>query len=126
MNLKEFNAIVSRPADLRYEYFVEKTADSEMLWGLYEEGWAMTNDSSGAALLPLWPKSEFALHCAIDEWAGYSSRPLDLRAFMEKILPRLEQDGVRTAIFYNNSDSAIVEADKLLKDLQAALNQNGK
>lgn len=121
MNLKEFNAIVSRPADLRYEYFVKKTADSEMLWGLYEEGWAMTTDSSGTALLPLWPKSEFALHCAIDEWNGYTSRPLDLHAFIEKILPRLDQDGVKTAIFYNNSDSAVVEASKLMEDLREAL-----
>lgn len=124
MNLKEFNAIVSRPADLRYQYFVEKAAASEMLWGLYEEGWAMSNDASGAALLPLWPQSEFALHCAIDEWTGYTSRPLDLRAFIDKILPRLEQDGVKTAIFYNNSDSAVVEASKLMEDLRNSLTKN--
>ncbi|GGO00488.1 DUF2750 domain-containing protein [Saccharibacillus kuerlensis] len=121
MNLKQFNAIVSRPADLRYDYFVKKTANTQMLWGLYNEGWAMTTAPDGSALLPLWPEDEFALHCAIDEWNGYTSRPLDLHAFMEKILPKLEQDGVRTAIFYNNSDSAIVGAGKLLEDLKAAL-----
>ena len=121
MNLKEFNAIVSSPADLRYEYFVKKTADTQILWGLYDEGWAMTHDQDGAALLPLWPKGEFAEHCAIDEWSGYSSRPLDLAAFMEKILPKLEQDGVKTAIFYNNSNSAIVGATRLLQDLEEAL-----
>ncbi|NGZ77970.1 DUF2750 domain-containing protein [Saccharibacillus alkalitolerans] len=121
MNLKEFNAIVGRPADLRYEYFIKKTVDTEMLWGLYQDGWAMTSDAAGTVLLPLWPKSEFALHCAVDEWAGYSGRPLDLQAFMEKILPKLEQDGVKAAIFYNNSDSAIVEAGRLLADLHAAI-----
>ncbi|MCQ4087528.1 DUF2750 domain-containing protein [Saccharibacillus sp. JS10] len=121
MNLKEFNAIVSSPATLRYEYFVKKTADVEILWGLYADGWAMTHGPDGASLLPLWPKSEFAEHCAIDEWSGYTSRPLDLHAFMDKILPKLQEDGVKTAIFYNNSDSAIVEASKLMEDLKSGL-----
>ncbi|MDO3411261.1 DUF2750 domain-containing protein [Saccharibacillus sp. CPCC 101409] len=121
MNLKEFNAVVQRPADSRYAYFIQKAASTEMLWGLYNEGWAMTEDAEDLPVLPLWPESEFAQHCAIGEWSGYSSRPLDLHAFMEKILPRLTQDGVKAAVFYNNSDSAIVEAGRLLQDLQAEL-----
>ncbi|OWA35362.1 hypothetical protein B9G55_11995 [Saccharibacillus sp. O16] len=121
MDLKEFNAIINRPKNLRYEYFVKKAAATEIIWGLYDEGWAMTTDSEGLPLLPLWPKSEFAQHSALGNWSGCSGRPLDLLAFMDKILPRLAEDGVRLSVFPNNIDSEIADADLLLVDLQSAL-----
>lgn len=121
MDLKAFNAIVGRSAALRYDYFVKKAADTEIIWGLYDEGWAMTTDRDGSPVLPLWPKSEFAQHCARGDWAGCSGRPLDLLAFMDKILPRLIQDGVRVSVFDNNIDAEITEADRLLADLRRAL-----
>ncbi len=121
MDLKQFNAILNRPAALRYEYFVQKAADTEIIWGLYDDGWAMTNDERGLPMLPLWPKSESAQHCAIGDWAGCSGRPLDLLAFIDKILPRLEQDDVRIAVFPNNVDAEVVRAEPLTADLRAAL-----
>lgn len=124
MDLKQFNAILNRPTALRYDYFLKKAVDTEMIWGLYDEGWAMTHDDQGMPMLPLWPKSEFAQHCAIGEWKGYSARPLDLFAFMSSVLPKLELDEVKVDIFHNNSDSTIVKASQLSVDLQMKLKRS--
>ncbi|MDG0793997.1 DUF2750 domain-containing protein [Cohnella ginsengisoli] len=34
----------------------KKVADSETVWGLYEDGWAITEDDKGNRLFPVWPK----------------------------------------------------------------------
>lgn len=73
MNLKEFESMISQPANIRYEYFIKKVVDSEVVWGLYWDGWPVTEDNNGNKSLPFWPKKEFAEYCAVDEWEIYSS-----------------------------------------------------
>ncbi|MCZ1269023.1 DUF2750 domain-containing protein, partial [Paenibacillus tundrae] len=44
MTSKEFEAVIKLPANIRYEYFIKKVTDSEEIWGLYDDGWAMSSD----------------------------------------------------------------------------------
>lgn len=72
MNQKEFNAVLELPANIRYEYFIKKIVDQEVLWGLYDDGWALSTDDVGNHLFPFWPRKEFAEYCAIGDWSnGY-------------------------------------------------------
>jgi hypothetical protein len=121
MNPKELEAVLKQPANIRYEYFIKKVVDSEIVWGLYEDGWAVTEDDNGSKLFPFWPKREFAEHCAVDDWITYSSESMDLYEFMDEFLPKLKEDGYKPSICYNNDDSAVLKIDTLIEDLKAEL-----
>lgn len=118
---KELDAVVKLPTAKRYEYFIKKVADFEEVWGLYNDGWATTKDDNGNTLIPFWPKREFAQFCASDEWKNYAPEKIDLYEFIEEWLPGIKEDGYKPSIFSNNYDSAIVEIDILLRDLNLEL-----
>jgi len=121
MNPKEFESMINQPANIRYEYFIKKVVDSETVWGLFEDGWAITEDDNGNKLLPVWPKKEFSEHCAVGVWRDYKSENMDLYEFMDELLPRLAEDGIRPSIFFNNNDSAVLEVEVLIGDLKEEL-----
>lgn len=52
MNNKEFEAVIKIPGPKRYEYFIKKVVDYEELWGLYDDGWAITEDDQGNKMIP--------------------------------------------------------------------------
>lgn len=91
MNQKEFESVINLPANIRYEYFIKKVVDSEEVWGLYENGWSVTEDDEGNKLLPFWPNKEFAEYCATDDWEFYSSKNMDLYEFIDEFLPNLKK-----------------------------------
>ncbi|HHW38526.1 MAG TPA: DUF2750 domain-containing protein [Bacillales bacterium] len=119
--MNEIAAVIKLPADKRYEYFIKKVVDFEEIWGLYNDGWAMTQDDTGKMLMPFWPKKEFAELCSIGEWSDLSPESIDLEEFINDWLPGIKDDGYRVSVFWNNDDSAVLEVDTLLKDLGSEL-----
>lgn len=123
MNKKEFDAVIKLPAAKRYEYFIKKVVDAEELWGLYNEGWAVTQDDNGNLLIPFWPKKEFAEYCAIGEQSIYVAESIDLYEFINEWLPEMKESGHKPSIFWNCDDSAVLEIDIILKDLNNELDK---
>lgn len=121
MNKKEFEALLSKPANKRYEYFIKKIAEKEELWGLYEDGWAMSEDDDGGLLIPFWPLKEYAEHCAINEWKSYNARRIALNVFIEKWLPKMKKDGLKVSIFSNGVDAVNIDTDIVLNHLKDEL-----
>ena len=60
LNNKEIEVVSKLPALKRYEYFIKKVADFEEVWGLFDVGWAISEDDNGNSLMPFWSKKEFA------------------------------------------------------------------
>ncbi|GIO87059.1 hypothetical protein J25TS5_39910 [Paenibacillus faecis] len=81
----------------------------------------MTQDDTGNRLMPFWPKKEFAELCSIGEWSDLAPKSIALEEFIEVWLPGLKDDGYRVSVFWNNDDSAVLEVDALLKDLEREL-----
>ncbi|OWR32506.1 hypothetical protein CDO73_02570 [Saccharibacillus sp. O23] len=121
MDTRELEAMVSRPADVRYKYFVKRVVDEEIVWGLFEDGWMTTQDEKGNRLVPFWPKKEFAKHCAINDWQNGTPKSIDLYEFIETFLPDMYQKGYKASIFYNNEDSIVIKMERLLADLETEL-----
>jgi hypothetical protein len=121
MNSKEFEAVIKLTVNKRYQYFIKKVADYEEVWGLYNDGWAITQDESGAVLIPFWPKKEFAEFCATADWKDYISEKIESEEFIDDWIPGMKTDGNKAAIFWNNNESALPELDVLLKDLELEL-----
>jgi hypothetical protein len=121
VNKKELEFVVKLPATKRYEYFIKKVADFKEVWGLYNDGWATTEDDNENILIPFWPNKEFSQFCAIGEWKNYVPEKIDLYEFIDEWLPGIKQDKYKPAIFCNNNDSAVIEVDILLRDLNNEL-----
>ena len=121
LNNKEIEAVSILPASKRYEYFIKKVADYEEVWGLFDDGWAISEDDHGNHLIPFWPKKEFAILCAVDEWKNYKAEQIELEDFMQEWLPGMKADGIKPSIFWNNVDSAVLDIDTIILDLKNEL-----
>ncbi|WP_349775614.1 DUF2750 domain-containing protein [Halalkalibacter oceani] len=118
---KEIEVVSKLPISKRYEYFIKKVADFEEVWGLLDEGWAISEDDNGNPLMPFWPKKEFANLCAVDEWKNYKAEQIELEDFLQEWLPGMKVDGIKPSIFWNNVDSAVLDIDTLILDLEEEL-----
>lgn len=118
MNPKEFESVINQSPNIRYEYFIKKVADFEEVWGLYNDGWATSQDDEGNMLIPFFPKKEFAEYCAINEWNVFKATSIDLDEFIDGWLEGMCEDGIKPSIFPTHKDSALVEISVLLKDLR--------
>lgn len=125
INKKKVENILSLPNQDRYDYFIRKAADFEEVWSLYNEGWALLDDSNGNELIPFWPEEVFANLCATDQWQSYKPRSIDMESFLTKWLPGMEKDGKNVSIFYLSKDNkGIITIPKdLIIDLQKELEQ---
>ncbi|TDL92418.1 DUF2750 domain-containing protein [Vibrio vulnificus] len=121
MNHKEVEVVKNLPAPRRYEYFIKKVADFEEVWGLFNDGWAISKDDDGNSLMPFWPKKEFANLCAVGDWENYQAEKIELDEFIQEWLPGLKEDDINPSIFWNNVDSAVLEIDILILDLEEEL-----
>ena len=55
MRPQEFANVVNLAPQERYRYFIKKVADSEEVWSLWNEGWAMLGDNHKSKLMAVWP-----------------------------------------------------------------------
>ena len=121
MNKKEFEALIKQPPNIRYEYFVKKVTDFEEVWSLYNDGWATAHSGEGNALMPFFPKKEFAENCAKKEWAGYKAKAIILEEFINDWLSGMKTDRIKPSIFPTADDTVVVNIDVLLNDLENEL-----
>ena len=65
---KELDSVTSLPAAKRYDHFIKPAADQEVIWGLYDAGWAISANDVGHQLMPVWPAREYVELCKTDDW----------------------------------------------------------
>lgn len=124
-NQHEVAAMTSADVERRYEYFIKRVCDSECLWGLYSDAWAVMGDSSGRKLLPLWPHEDYAKLFATESWSSYAPKKIELDAFLEKWIPGMRNDGVKAGVFPVVSGKGIdVSLDDLEANLRHELNES--
>jgi len=121
---KQIAAVLALPGNERYKHFIKRVADSELAWGLFDEGWALAATDDGARVFPLWPAEEYAKLCAVGEWGGYAPRSFSVEELLEDLLPMLQEDGVLPGIFYTPDDKGVTPAVELLRQDLAAELQN--
>lgn len=123
MNKKEIESVIRLDANKRYEYFIKKVVDMEEVWGLFNDGWATSDNGKGEKFIPFWPSKEFAELCAIEEWEGYIPEAIELDEFVEEWLIGMEEDEYKISIFSNNKDAITLEIDILTKDLNEEISK---
>lgn len=111
-------------APKRYSYFIKTVADWECVWGLYQNGWALTESPDGKTVFPFWPAEAYAQACAKDEWKQYVPEAIPLTEFMGELLPRLKDEGILLGIFYVLGKGSVdASYDLILEDLNNELSR---
>lgn len=116
----EAERLAALPAADRLKLFLPLLADWGEVSGLTDEdGWVLLRREEGDAF-PLWPHPDLAALCAIDRWAGCVPATLDTEELSEVLLPQLEADGLKVAVFPAPGDEGTILAPT---DLAAGLDR---
>lgn len=119
---KQIDAVISLPASKRYGHFIKQVADLGEVWGLYQNGWAISADDSDARSLPIWSAVEYAKLLRLNEWESYSPKPIKLKMFLKEMLPDLELNSISLAVMYVPKDLGIVVSpERLANDIEMEL-----
>lgn len=123
LSTEERRQVLALPARERYGLFLQITVDWEEAWGLHSpDGWVLSSGEDGRDVLPLWPHPAFAEGCAHGSWEGASPAAVPLDELLDDLLPLLEEDGIRVAVFPSpQGEGVLVAPDELRRDLKAEL-----
>jgi len=117
MNSQEFNSVISIDPPKRYSYCIKRIVDFEELWSLWTiDGWALTSDSQGNELVPIWPHEKFASACASGAWVGYEPRTISLSDWINRWIPGMTRDKRLVAVFPTPEGKGIVVSPDRIKD----------
>lgn len=115
---KQLESVLSLSREKRYKHFIKMIVDTEQVWGLYNEEWAIALSDDNVVFLPLWPAREYAQFCANSEWSNYNPKSVILSEFTSQFLPSLGSENVLLGIFFTPIDKGIIlNIDELLKDI---------
>ena len=115
---KEIEGVLKTETWKRYKYFMGKVADQEEVWGLYDDRWALARDNKGHDIFPLWPAAEYASLCALELWRNYKPKQIPLDDLLEKLLPKLKNDGILIGVFFTpNNKGVVVDRELLINTL---------
>ena len=105
---EEVRRLLSLPPEDRAVSFFQLVADWEEAWGLRDaEGWIVAQETDA---LRLWPHGAFAEACARGPWEGAAPEPVALDDLLEDLLPLLQEDGLRIAVFPSSEDPGLLLA----------------
>jgi len=125
LNREQYDAVLALPAEKRYQHFLSRVADWEILWTLHSEtGFVLFGDDSGHECVPFWPHPGYAVTTAQGQWSDCSPYEVSLSDFMGKWLPGMLRDGRKVAVFPTPQKKAVVvEPNRLQEDLEVTLEQ---
>lgn len=123
INSKEIQSVINLTSEKRYKYFLNKVADAALIWGLYDDGWALVENKKDEVLIPLWPAKEYAELCASEDWREYQPKSVEIHEFIEEMIVNLKENKISLAIFYTPHDKGIIlNHDNFIDDLRMELN----
>jgi hypothetical protein len=103
---EEIERLLALPTADRAVQFFQLIADWEEAWALRDaDGWVVSKTTDA---IPLWPHSAFATACARGPWEGAAPEPLPLEDLLDDLLPLLEEDCLRIAVFPSPEDPGLL------------------
>jgi hypothetical protein len=121
---KQIESVLLLPGPKRYENFIKVAADQRCVWGLFQEGWALSATNDGEPVFPVWPASEYASLCASGVWSRYEPKRINLDDFFNGLIPSLHERKTKLGVFYTPNDKGVIpELEQVEADLKAELSR---
>lgn len=113
---QQFEAVLKLPGAKRYAHFVKVAADQRQVWGLFSAGWALATTNEGKKVFPVWPALEYAKACAVEQWAGFEARPIDLDTLFQNLLPKLAETSTAIGVFPTPQEKGVTPDSKQFEE----------
>lgn len=113
---KKIENLLKLEPQARYDYFIRKVADFEVVWGLFDNGW-VTAESGKITAIPFWPDKVFATLCASAEWKGSTAKSIELNDFLIRWLPEMQVGGRACQVFLYHPSTCWAISDKSLSNM---------
>ena len=123
MHIKEIETVSNlKPFD-RYNYFIKKIADFEILYTLKSsEGNFAISEVDNHFMLPLWSHKEFAALNLDKEWLDFEVFEISLEELTDKFFPFILKNGYLINVFpMNNKTGFVVSLKEFERDLSEEL-----
>ena len=118
MNERGLNGLLNTSPKKRYKSFLSTIADLEEVWLLFSnEGYA-TFDADNYIHLLIWPRKEFTEMFKDDDEEVVS---IEVHKFIEQC--ETLEENIRFMVFPTDKDSYVVTAEKLINDINEALEE---
>ena len=119
---KQIEAVLNLPAPARYSHFIKKVVGWGKMWGLYSDGWAMSEAPDGRPVLPLWPEREYAERSIAGEWSAYEPKSIEIDEALDRMIPMLRERGILAGVFFDAEVGSVdCTLDQLESDLRSEL-----
>lgn len=113
----EIQSVLQLDGPQRFRHFIKRAADEECVWGLWDDGWALSAQDDGTQVLPLWPASEYANLAREGEWASYTPKTIGIYKLLEDLLPSLEEDGIHIGVFPTPEGKSVIPTTNELREV---------
>ncbi|MDX1917189.1 MAG: DUF2750 domain-containing protein [Rickettsiaceae bacterium] len=122
---QEIDSVLKLSGKQRYTYFIKKVTDTEVIWALYKDGWALVRNDADKVFMPIWPYKEYAQLLCMGEWLEYQPAEIDLYEFIEEVSQELKKNNIAPCIFLTPNDFGVcLEMDILLSDIENKLDED--
>jgi hypothetical protein len=117
LNDQEFLSVSALEGAKRYSHFIKRIADWQKVWSLRDD-----EGSSERACLVFWPHPRYAEALATGEWLDFKAAAIELEDFLNRLLPKMEDDEMMAGVFPVPSGRGVfVEPKRLRADLELEL-----
>ena len=119
---KEIESVSSLPAFDRYQHFIKRVADFELMYTLCDKGDFAIADLDNNELLSFWPAKEYANLNAIGEWSAYQVKEISIQDFEDEVIDIIVSQSYLLNIFPTNDKTGfVVDLEEFSRDLSSEM-----
>lgn len=123
LNQTEIDKVILLDPIKRYNYFLKKIADNELLYTLInEKGNYVVSVIDNIFILPLWSSPDFASLCQIKGWDNYTIREITLEEFEDNVVNHIEENKYLLNVFpVYDKTGFVLDLEEFIRDLNEEL-----
>ena len=123
MHVKEIETVSNLETFKRYNYFIKKIADFEILYSLKSlEGNFAISETDNEYMFPVWSHEEFAKLNLNKEWGNFEICEISLEELEKEIFPFILENNYLINVFpINNKTGFVVNLEEFKRDLSIEL-----
>lgn len=123
MHVKEIETVSNLEPFERYNYFIKKIADFEILYSLKSlEGNFAISETDDKYMFPIWSHEEFAKLNLNKEWENFEICEISLEELEEEIFHFVLENNYLINVFpMNNKTGFVVNLEEFKRDLSIEL-----
>ena len=105
---QQITDISRQQPEQRLKFLVNQVVDNQQIWILTDEHGAVMLTTEDDDCIPVWPNEEFAQMWATGDWQGFEPKAINLKDWLNKWTPGLEEDELAIVVFPMTEDDGLV------------------